>query len=110
MPLCEKRRFLRHLSPFWWAYRQRLAPQVGKKVEEKLAAGQLVAYAGRIVELKRSDCGANIVIRSRSGEHITVQAKTIVNCTGPNFDCASSSNPLLGNLMTGGWLARMSPE
>ncbi len=40
--VAERRRFLRHVRPFWDAHRHRLAPRVHGKIERAIASGQLV--------------------------------------------------------------------
>ncbi|HEX6571400.1 MAG TPA: FAD/NAD(P)-binding protein [Steroidobacteraceae bacterium] len=49
LPLVERRRFLRHLQPYWDAHRHLLPPQVGRTVQAELRAGRLEIRAARIV-------------------------------------------------------------
>jgi len=45
----QRRRFLRHLRPWWEVHRHRMAPAVADQVEALRANGQLVTTAGRLV-------------------------------------------------------------
>jgi uncharacterized NAD(P)/FAD-binding protein YdhS len=98
----EQRRFLRHLGSYWWGYRQRVAPQVGERLESMLADSSLQVYAGRIESLRSTHTGTDIDVRLRGGRVMTIRANTLVNCTGPNFDYRSSPMPLIRQLLSDG--------
>ena len=49
----ERRRFLRHLRPYWEAHRHRLAPPVADRFESWIASGRLTLAAGRLTGATR---------------------------------------------------------
>jgi uncharacterized NAD(P)/FAD-binding protein YdhS len=84
----QKRRFLRHLRPWWDSHRHRMAPGVARRIEDMRAARQLSVCAGRIVAAEAREGRALLTWRPR-GERLTrsLEAVRIVDCTGFNaFD------------------------
>ncbi|MCE3285446.1 MAG: hypothetical protein K0R70_1702, partial [Steroidobacteraceae bacterium] len=65
LPLAERRRFLRHLQPYWEVHRHLLPPQVGRTVQGELRAGRLELRAARIVSAERWNHGARVTVRAR---------------------------------------------
>src|ERR1700733_6598795 len=49
----ERRRFLRHVRPFWDVHRHRLAPEVHAKLSRALSRGQLSVVRGRLEALEQ---------------------------------------------------------
>ncbi|HTF63409.1 MAG TPA: FAD/NAD(P)-binding protein [Edaphobacter sp.] len=80
--LQEKRRFLRHLRPFWEASRHRLPQATHQSIQELMAFGALRVLAGRITEATRLDTNIDVSVVLR-GTHKTVTISTdkIINCT-----------------------------
>lgn len=102
----ERRRFLRHLRPWWDVHRHRVAPQVASRLDHLTGGGRLSTCAGRIERITAA--GEELEVRwtpraSRSPR--TVRVAGVVNCTGPAGDLARSSDPLLAGLAAQG-LAR----
>ncbi len=99
LPVAERRRFLRHVLPYWDAHRHRLAPAAYLRLEALRRAGGLRVVAGRLRALRALDDGAELLIESRRDgvpERLTVGA--IVNCTGPSYDLAAITLPLVAQL------------
>lgn len=105
----ERRRFLRHLRPWWDVHRHRLAPDVAARVDALREAGRLEVLAGKLVEVEPRGEGVSIRWRPR-GEHAVQEmtVRRIVNCTGPAGDFARSGDPLLASLAEAG-LIRPDP-
>lgn len=85
LDLTEKRRFLRHVRPYWEVHRHRIAPDIASRVREELASGRAELHAGRLLALEpvRDGIRATIQPRGRSERtHLTVDR--VVNGTGPN--------------------------
>lgn len=103
-----RRRFLRHLRPFWDVHRHRLAPQVADRIAAMEASGQLTFAAGKIVRAEAAGNGAALVWRPRGSDTPeTLTARWIVNCTGPQGDIRHSGERLIQHLLAAG---RIRPD
>jgi uncharacterized NAD(P)/FAD-binding protein YdhS len=101
--LDERRRFLRHLRPWWDVHRHKLAPAVGATIEAMQSAGRLAIAAGRLVYAEADGDRAAIRFRARGKEEIeTLRVARIVNCTGPEANIARVGEPLLTALLESG--------
>jgi uncharacterized NAD(P)/FAD-binding protein YdhS len=98
--LKERRRFLRHVRPFWDAHRHRIAPQVHSRIARAVQRGQLQILSGRIRELEALPLERAVgVLVSQRGSERRLQVERVINCTGPEIDPSRSLNPLLQNLV-----------
>jgi uncharacterized NAD(P)/FAD-binding protein YdhS len=97
----ERRRFLRHVRPFWTVHRHRLAPRVHAKISRALASGQLRVLRGRIggIEHQSPDDLLSVTLQQPHGTR-ALRVARVVNCTGPDENPLSSRNPLLTALVT----------
>lgn len=110
MPVAERRRFLRHLRPWWDVHRHRIAAHVAERIAAMRREGRLEVIAGRPTGIDPlGDRSARVQIRRR-GEHgiETLDVARIVNGTGPQGDLARTQEPLLRNLVRRG-LIRPDP-
>jgi uncharacterized NAD(P)/FAD-binding protein YdhS len=103
--IAEKKRFLRHVRPFWDVHRHRLAPRVHARIERAIASGRLIIVKGRITHIEALSADEARVSVRRGLATQTIDVARIVNCTGPEANPANSSNPLLQGLI-GDRLAR----
>ena len=104
----ERRRFIRHLRPWWDVHRHRVAPAVGAAIARLQEAGRLDFAAGRIVSAEPSPAGATLHWRPRGDHRIrSVSAARIVNCTGPELDIERAGDCLLDSLIAAG---RIRPD
>ena len=96
-----RRRFLRHLRPWWEAGRHRMAPSVGRRVEDLIRSGQLTLQAGRTVAIAATAAQVHVTWRPR-GEDVTRTRAfdALINCTGPGADLTRSGSPLIADLLT----------
>lgn len=101
----DRRRFLRHLRPWWDVHRHRMPQAVAARIEAARASGQLRIHAGRIAQCDPSRTGLAARLRLRNSTVATLQVARVVNCSGPCTDVARSSDPLLRGLLRDG-LAR----
>jgi uncharacterized NAD(P)/FAD-binding protein YdhS len=102
LPPEEKRRFIRHLRPYWEVHRHRLPPEVAGTIGEMLEAGQLVVHAGRIRSYVESSRGVEVKIE-RNAQIETLPAVRVINCSGPVRDYRRVRHLLIANLMEQGW-------
>lgn len=99
----ERRRFLRHLRPWWDVHRHRIAPEIHARVAAMIARGQLRVAAGKLAGAEAEVCRALISWRPRGRAAIeTFTASRIINCTGPEGDLPRSTEPLLRSLLARG--------
>lgn len=102
----DRRRFLRHLQPFWDSHRHRLAAALHQRVQALRGDGRLTVRAGRLAGVEHLPDG-----RLRAAWHPRgggpaqyTDASRIVNCTGPAADVAQARAPLLASLRDAGLL------
>jgi uncharacterized NAD(P)/FAD-binding protein YdhS len=94
----EKKRFLRHLRPWWDVHRHRIAPPVAARIDALIAAGRLEIVPGRI----RSEDGGAVVTDRRGGGTVERQVAGVVNCTGPEGRITRVHDPLIRQLLASG--------
>ncbi len=101
----ERRRFLRHLRPYWEAHRHRIAPSVADRFDAWIASGALTLAAGRLTGATREA----VTWRER-GQTVErrLEAATLINATGPESDVRQAPGALLAGLLESG-LARPDP-
>jgi uncharacterized NAD(P)/FAD-binding protein YdhS len=105
----ERRRFLRHVRPYWEVHRHRAAPEIAKSIADQISGGQIQVHAGRITAYAEGKHGVKVTYRDRkSGQANTLQVDRVINCTGPENDCRRLNNPLMSTLLGEG-LARPDP-
>jgi uncharacterized NAD(P)/FAD-binding protein YdhS len=104
--LKERRRFLRHVRPFWDVHRHRIAPRIHAKLSRALASGQLKVFRGRLASLDYHAQRNTLSVSLRQADGLRVlEVARLINCTGPEQDPAKSINPLL-NTLVGDSIAR----
>jgi len=104
----QRRRFLRHLRPWWDVHRHRVAPDVGATIARMQEDGRLAFCAGRITTIEPHEGCARIAWQARGGGDIeTIDAARVVNCTGPELDIVRAGEPLFDALLAAG---RIRPD
>lgn len=99
----ERRRFLRHLRPWWDIHRHRIAPSVAARIQAMIDRGQLRVAAGKIASVEAKGEQAAVHWRPRGSEAVErIEAARIINCTGPEADLPRSPEPLLKTLFERG--------
>jgi uncharacterized NAD(P)/FAD-binding protein YdhS len=99
----ERRRFLRHLAPWWNIHRHRLAPEVAARIDALRESGRLGVAAGRIERLTLEADGVEVAWtpRGETRTHVRRVAQ-VINCTGPRGDLAHDDTPLIASLLADG--------
>lgn len=101
----ERRRFLRHVRPYWDVHRHQLPPAVGQQVMRYLASGVLRVRAARILGARIERGRALVTLRNRGRETPVDEAfDRVINCSGPDDDLARSTSPLVAALVRRGLL------
>ncbi len=124
LPPEERRRFLRHVRPFWEVHRHRVAPEVAGRIEAARRSGRLDVRAGRLRAMELTPTGIDAVIGAppsrlrglavSADEIVAVQGRglawhvqvgTVINAAGPACDYTRVRHPLVRSLLDQG-LAR----
>jgi uncharacterized NAD(P)/FAD-binding protein YdhS len=109
LSLEAKRRFLRHLRPWWDVHRHRLAPQAAARIEIMMRDGELTVCRGRLARFALEEWDGfpvTVTWRSPGNRGVTERGvHHVVNCMGPGGDPTRSNSPLIQHLLAGG-LAR----
>jgi len=84
LDLDQRKRFLRHLRPWWDIHRHRVAPQIGEQIDAAKARGQLSIVSGRVEIGQTTDDRVEVTIVRRGSD---VREKRsfdrVVDCRGP---------------------------
>jgi uncharacterized NAD(P)/FAD-binding protein YdhS len=105
----ERRRFLRHVRPYWEVHRHRAAPQIAQSIAEQISCGQIQVHAGRITGYTEDRSGVKVIYHDRrSGTANAISVDRVINCTGPESDCRRLDNRLISSLLASG-LTRPDP-
>jgi uncharacterized NAD(P)/FAD-binding protein YdhS len=103
MPLQDRKRFLRHLRPWWDVHRHRMAAQVADRLEAAIGGGQLRILVGRVRDYMVRDGHVEVQYRPRHKEALeTVEVSRVVNCAGPGADYDRIQEPLIRDLLRDG--------
>ncbi len=104
----ERRRFLRHLRPWWDVHRHKIAPAIAERIEAMQQAAKLVVAGARLISAEPADGQALVRFRPRGSDGIeSIRVARIVNCTGPEMDIVRSGEPFLSALLSAG---RIRPD
>jgi uncharacterized NAD(P)/FAD-binding protein YdhS len=84
LPDESRQRFLRHAQRYWEIHRHRIAPEIGRILDQLLSRGRLEIGAGKLTALQTSgnEYSARISKSGQADEILIVDA--VVNCTGPS--------------------------
>lgn len=103
LDLAERRRFLRHVRPYWESRRHRMAPEVAQAIHGLVRSSALQVKAGRIVGAETVGEQLAVTLRPRgSAEPQTLRVDRVVNATGPENDVTKARSPLMQQLLREG--------
>lgn len=106
LDLEAKKRFLRHLRPWWDVHRHRLAPDVAARLERLRSAAFFRLLRGRIedIALPSARDGRAVVHWRPHGktDAETLPVDVVVNCMGPGGNPQASPSPLIRSLLRSG--------
>jgi uncharacterized NAD(P)/FAD-binding protein YdhS len=108
LPQPERRRFLRHVRPYWEVHRHRMAPQSARRLWNAFRSGQLARRKGRLVAITEDEADLVLRYRSRDGSMHNLRATHVINSSGPQFDISRIEQPLVKSALEQG-LARPDP-
>jgi uncharacterized NAD(P)/FAD-binding protein YdhS len=103
MPLPDRRRFLRHLRPWWDVHRHRMAAQVADRIDTAQTGGQFRILVGRVRDYAIKGNLVEVHYRPRGQEGLaTITVSRVVNCAGPGADYDRIQEPLIRDLLRDG--------
>jgi uncharacterized NAD(P)/FAD-binding protein YdhS len=103
MSLVERKRFLRHLRPWWDVHRHRTAPQVMARIVEARARGQLQIVAGKVTTMAMEETGVAVRVKPRGSRCFAeIRGARLIDCTGLNGDSTKLDQPLLKQMLESG--------
>ncbi len=106
MPVVERRRFVRHMRPYWEVHRHRMPPESASLIADLRFSGRLRLIAGRVLDVEVESGLARVDFRRRGRSTVEcVQVRKVVNCTGPECGSRRLDGPLMAQLLGKGWLA-----
>jgi len=109
LPDQERARLVRHLSRYWEVHRHRIGPEVGRAVSALVESGRVNLAVGTVTRIERgTHRGCRVVVLDARGAPSTLEARWVINCTGPNFDLRESASLLVRRLFDNG-AARPGP-
>jgi uncharacterized NAD(P)/FAD-binding protein YdhS len=104
LPLCERRRFLRHLRPYWEVHRHRIAPEIGDTIAQLIHGGKAAVHAGRVTACREFGDHIEVSWRNRRTQaQELLRVDRVINCTGPEADCRHNNDPLIKNILANGF-------
>ena len=101
----DRRRFLRHLQPWWDIHRHRMAPAVAEKIGALAASGGLTVEGGRLASLRAVRGGVEAVLRLRGARKPVVRRyAAVINCAAFQGDPDQAADGLIAYLRDQGLL------
>ncbi len=98
----QRRRFLRHLRPWWDVHRHRMAPEIAVMMNDALGSGQLAVQAARLEACEAGSAEVSVQFRPRRSRQSEVRSfARVIDCRGS--DCGVTElNPLIASLARAG--------
>ncbi|WP_242917968.1 FAD/NAD(P)-binding protein [Pontibacter liquoris] len=105
LSLPEKKRFLRHVRPYWEIHRHRMPAGSAEMLKALQQQGQLEVIAASIENMKVEEEMACVTIKRRKQAGMqTLTVSRVINCTGPQGDFTKVKLPLVEHLLASGLL------
>jgi uncharacterized NAD(P)/FAD-binding protein YdhS len=96
----DRVRFLRHLRAQWDAHRHRLPLQLMQRIEALRKSQRLHVHAGQLLRFAHRDGRIEVTWRARGTQSERTETfDRVVNCTGPDYAVARSTEPLWRSLV-----------
>lgn len=99
----ERRRFLRHVQPFWDTHRHRLAPVIAAQFNAALNSGTVRTFAGRVLLCEDTGDEVRVSLQLRGQQKLQIErTQYVINCTGPCSDPRRVDSELVAQLLNKG--------
>jgi uncharacterized NAD(P)/FAD-binding protein YdhS len=104
-PPAERRRFMRHVQPYWDVHRHQLPPAALEQINAAMERGALRVLAGHVLGYREGSEGVDVQLRPRGrSEEMELDAVRVINCTGPCARVRNSSDPMVMQLLADGMM------
>lgn len=101
----ERRRFLRHVRPWWEVHRHRLAPTLAGNLDTWLASGWLRVHAGRLRSARSEGNSVVLTVSPRGGgASFEWRADLVLRATGVEGSYRRGALPAIDTLVDAGVL------
>jgi len=95
----EKRRFVRHVRPWWEVHRHRMPEESAETIYGLIAEERLSVRAARVDNIEVVGVSALVRLQPRATRRQeTHRFARVINCTPGQNDIAQTSNPLLADM------------
>ncbi len=101
----EKKRFFRHLRPYWDIHRHRMPQEVAKVIYSLIESKQLIIHKGRIKDYEETEECIHVSIKKNTHQIEILKAARVINCTGSELDFCQIQDPLITDLLEKGLIA-----
>lgn len=101
----EKKRFFRHVRPYWDVHRHRMPNEVAKVINSLMESKQLIIHKGRIKDYEEKEDFVSVLIQKSFNKTDKLEVTRIVNCTGSELDFCQIQDPLIVGLFEKGLIA-----
>ncbi|MDB6089797.1 MAG: hypothetical protein JWN85_2581 [Gammaproteobacteria bacterium] len=106
LPTRERKRFLRHVRPYWDIHRHRLPQQTLAQLEQLRREDNFHVHAGRILDFELVGDYIRVRWRPRGSDEVkTLLVNRVINCTGADYNPTRSRDPLVLSLLAQGLAA-----
>ncbi|HVJ35741.1 MAG TPA: FAD/NAD(P)-binding protein [Terriglobia bacterium] len=102
MPMAERRRFLRHLRPWWDVHRHRAAPRIHARIEDAIRRGQLTITPARLGQINPCIGLVEVELAQKSGHTGKITVERVIDCSGLQGDFTKLDRPLVRQLLADG--------
>lgn len=103
LSLVSKKKFIRHVKPFWEIHRHRAPQQQLDIVRQAIQEGRFTLLKGKIQEV--TSVGQSLVITLVNAfDTMRIEANYLLNSSGLQHNISLTADPLLRNLMERGYI------
>ena len=103
LTLIEKKRFCRHLRPYWDVHRHRIPKEVAGIINSMLETSELKIIKGRVNNYLEEEDHVKVTIKERTtSKFICLNVARVINCTGSEVDFCRIEDPLITTLLEQG--------
>lgn len=103
LTLASKKRFIRHVKPFWEIHRHRAPQQQLDVVHRAIREGRFTLLKGKIQEV--TSLGRSLMITLvNTFDTVRIEANYLLNSSGLQHNISLTADPLLRNLLERGYI------